>query len=165
MITIQNYYNGVECELFGVFTSAIREVCSKDYSPKQIGAWLPSEYNAEKWKARLQDIKPYIAKHGGIIAGYADIQKGGYIDHFFVSAKYQSKGVGRALMKALLENSNSDRVYSHVSITARPFFEKMGFSVVRENTVDMRGVELPNYIMERISTCTPKTSGRTKRDN
>lgn len=151
MITIQPYYSGVEIELFEIFTSAIGEVCSKNYSPEQISAWLPSEYHADKWKERLEGINPYIAKYESNIAGYADIQKDGYIDHFFVGARYQSEGVGSALMGTLLENSKSDRVYSHVSITARPFFEKKGFIVVKENTVDLRGVELRNYIMERWS--------------
>lgn len=152
MITIQPYYSGVELELFGIFTSAIGEVCIKDYSQEQISAWLPSEYHASKWKDRLESINPYIAKIDGNIAGYADIQKDGYVDHFFVGAKYQSQGVGNALMSTLLESSISDRTYSHVSITARPFFERNGFVVLKENTVDMQGVELQNYIMERWSS-------------
>ncbi|WP_440906606.1 GNAT family N-acetyltransferase (plasmid) [Catenovulum sp. SX2] len=151
MITIQPYYKGVELELFNVFTSAIGDVCSRDYTPDQIRAWIPSEYNAEKWRDRVEGIKPYIAKFNGNIAGYADIQSDGYIDHFFVGSMYQSKGVGSALMATLLKHSNLDRVYSHVSITAKPFFEKNGFVVIRENTVSMRGVKLKNYIMERLA--------------
>ncbi len=149
MITIQPYYSGVEHELFGVFSSAIREVCSKDYAPEQIAAWLPSEYHEDRWRERIEGIHPYIAKLEGSIAGYADIQKDGYIDHFFVSASHQSQGVGKALMDTLLKNSESDRVYSHVSITAKPVFERRGFVVVKDNTVKMRGVVLRNYLMER----------------
>jgi putative acetyltransferase len=151
MITIQPYYSGVELELFEIFTSAIREVCIKDYSPEQISAWLPSEYRDDKWRERLEGINPYIAVYEGNISGYADMQDDGYIDHFFVGAKYQSQGVGNALMATLLEKSKSDRAYSHVSLTARPFFEKKGFTVVKENTVNMRGVDLRNYLMERWS--------------
>lgn len=152
MITIEPYYSGVELELFEIFTSAISEVCSKDYSEKKIRAWLPSEYHADRWKERLEGINSYIAKFQRNIAGYADIQKDGYIDHFFIGSRYQSKGIGSTLMGTLLKNSNSDRIYSHVSLTARSFFEKKGFVVVKENTVEMRGVELRNYIMERISS-------------
>ncbi|GIU02171.1 GNAT family N-acetyltransferase [Shewanella algidipiscicola] len=151
MITIQAYYKGVELELFKVFTSAISETCSRDYTPEQIRAWLPLEYNAEKWRDRVEGINPYIAIYEGKIAGYADLQSDGYIDHFVVGAEYQSKGVGGALMEALIGSSDLNRAYSHVSITARPFFEKYGFVVVGENTVSMRGVELKNYIMERLA--------------
>lgn len=149
MITIKPYYSGVEKDLFEVFTSAISEVCSRDYSANQIRAWLPSDYQADKWKERMEGINPYIALYDGNVAGYADIQNDGYIDHFFVGAIFQSKGVGNALLETLLNNSVSNRVYSHVSITAKPFFEKNGFIVVKDNIVNMQGVELQNHVMER----------------
>jgi putative acetyltransferase len=151
MITIHPYYLGVERELFNIFTSAIRDICIKDYSQEQINAWLPSEYRSQEWKKRLEGINPYIAMLDENIAGYADIQEDGYIDHFFVGAKYQSQGIGKALMNSLLGNTKSERAYSHVSITAKPFFEKNGFVVVKENTAVIRGVELRNFVMERWS--------------
>jgi len=36
------------------------------------------------------------------------------------------------------------------SITAKPFFEKMGFSVVQEQSVSRRGETLTNYLMEKF---------------
>lgn len=150
MINIHPYYSGVEKELFDVFSSAIQEVCSKDYTPEQIAAWLPSPYDADKWKSLMGKLKPYIAKIDGQVAGYADLQKDGYIDHFFVSARHQSQGVATALMDTLLKaGAEHERLYAHVSITARPFFEHKGFSVVSENVVVREGVGLKNYIMER----------------
>ena len=97
MIKVHPYRCGQEKELFDVFSSAIQEVCSKDYTPEQIAAWLPSSYDADKWKSLMDKLKPYIAKVDGQVAGYADLQKDGYIDHFFVSARYQSQGVATAL--------------------------------------------------------------------
>jgi len=38
---------------------------------------------------------------------------------------------------------------AEVSITARPFFERRGFCVVREMQTEVRGVTLVNYLMER----------------
>ena len=150
MIKVHPYRCGQEKELFDVFSSAIKEVCSKDYTPEQINAWLPSSYDADKWKSLMDKLKPYIAKVDGQVAGYADLQKDGYIDHFFVSARHQSQGVATALMDTLLKaGAGHDRLYAHVSITARPFFEHKGFSVVSENVVVREGVGLKNYIMER----------------
>jgi putative acetyltransferase len=42
------------------------------------------------------------------------------------------------------------RVYAEASITARPLFEKLGFRVIRQNIVPIKGVELINYSMERL---------------
>ena len=42
------------------------------------------------------------------------------------------------------------RYFSEVSITARPFYERMGFKVVNDQQVDMRGVTLTNFVMEKV---------------
>lgn len=40
--------------------------------------------------------------------------------------------------------------YRHPSsITAKPFFEKRGYIVIKEQTVERFGVELRNYVMEK----------------
>lgn len=64
------------------------------------------------------------------------------IDHFFCHYKFQGKGVGRAMMEYIIEQAKQrgiSRLYSEVSITARPFYERMGFTLVREQQVEMRG--------------------------
>ena len=38
----------------------------------------------------------------------------------------------------------------HISITAKPFFQRMGFAVVKEQTVDCRGEIFTNFAMEKI---------------
>ena len=43
------------------------------------------------------------------------------------------------------------RFYSEVSITARPFYEKFGFKVAKEQTVEIRGQKLRNFVMEKLS--------------
>tara|TARA_R100001377_G_scaffold60217_2_gene36447 strand:- start:1821 stop:2279 length:459 start_codon:yes stop_codon:yes gene_type:complete len=150
MLTINPYYQGIEKELFDIFRSAITQICSKDYSEEQIKAWAPAQYDHAKWKQRIDAIEPFVAVLDGEVVGYADIQKDGYIDHFFVSGNFQSKGVGKALMSRLLTRRiDAEKAYSNVSITARPFFEKHGFKVVKENCVLIRGIALSNFTMER----------------
>lgn len=39
------------------------------------------------------------------------------------------------------------RFRTHASITARLFFEKRGFQIVKEQTVKRNGVEMMNYVM------------------
>ena len=41
------------------------------------------------------------------------------------------------------------RVFTEASVTARPFFERRGFRVVRERRVARRGVQLTNFAMEK----------------
>ena len=150
MVTIRPYHQGIEKALFEVFRSAITHVCSKDYSEEQIKAWVPAEYVHAKWKSRIDAIAPFVAVLDGEVAGYADIQKDGYIDHFYVSGKFQSRGVGKSLMITLLtQRLDAKKAYSNVSITAKPFFEKHGLKVVTENVVQIRDIGLVNFTMER----------------
>ncbi|GAL15298.1 putative acetyltransferase [Vibrio astriarenae] len=41
------------------------------------------------------------------------------------------------------------RLYSHVSITARPFYERMGFTVIKEQLIEVRQHHLKNFVMEK----------------
>ncbi|WP_369921712.1 hypothetical protein AB8E32_05500 [Marinomonas polaris] len=50
---------------------------------------------------------------------------------------------------SLADERDASRLYSHVSIAARPFFEHFGFSVMNEQRISLRGQELTNFVMER----------------
>ena len=88
-----------------------------------------------------------------VIVGFAEFEPSGYIDCFYVHHEYQGKGVGSALMVSIFGKAEQDdikRIFAEVSITARPFFEAKGFKVVKEQTVTLRGVQLTNFVMEKI---------------
>ncbi len=42
-----------------------------------------------------------------------------------------------------------DKISTQASITAKYFFEKRGYKVVKEQKVERKGVLLTNYVMER----------------
>ena len=138
--------------LWQVFSSAIHKVCINDYSPEQVNAWAPKKYNEDAWKARILDIDPFVAVYQGEIAGYADCQSSGYIDHFFVHASFQSRGVASRLMDQIIQKATVEGVsqlFSHVSETAKGFYCRYGFTVQKKQGVNMGGVWLHNYIMSK----------------
>ena len=56
------------------------------------------------------------------------------------------------MMEYVIEQAKQrgiSRLYSEVSITARPFYERMGFNLVREQQVEMRGQLMTNFVMEQ----------------
>ncbi len=152
MIELRAFQPGDEPALRAVFASAIHEVASRDYSPLQVDTWAPRRYDANAWARRMQGIAPFVALVDGRIAGYADLQPGGYIDHFFVAAQAGGQGVGGALMRRILARADElglRELTSEVSITAQPFFAHFGFEVVEHRVVDVRGVEMRNAAMRR----------------
>ncbi|HDZ5414649.1 TPA: GNAT family N-acetyltransferase [Vibrio harveyi] len=130
----------------------VRNVNRRDYNEQQVKAWALDEFDSEIWLQKMMDIQPFVAELDGVIVGYSDVQSSGLVDHFFCHHAYQGQGVGRALMAHVFKQAKEKgltRLYSEVSITARPFFEHMGFSVLKEQQVEVRGAILTNYVMER----------------
>lgn len=153
MLKIRKFQKGDESELRQIFFKTIRNVNIKDYSEQQVQAWAPDDYDQSEWLKRMSSINPFVATLKGKIVAYADIQDDGYIDHFFCHWNYQGKGIGKALMLKLItagKPKGITRLYSHVSITAKPFFEHFGFQVVKCQQVKIRNQVLTNYIMEKF---------------
>lgn len=79
----------------------------------------------------MRDLRPFVVEVEGEIAGYADIQPNGYIDHFFVSGAYPRQGVGTLLMSRIHDEAKLlgiSELTADVSKTAEPFFLHCGFS-------------------------------------
>lgn len=75
-----------------------------------------------------------------------DIDKTGYLDRLFVHLGYQRKGIATAICNRL-ESAVQENIVTHASITARPFFEKRGYKVAREQQVERQGIFLTNFVM------------------
>ena len=137
-----------------MFFNTIRNINRRDYSQAQVEAWAVDSLDAQYWAKRMDGLSPFVAEIDGVIVGYTDLQSDGLIDHFFCHHEYQGKGVGRALMTHVMEVGQSrgiHRYYSEVSITARPFYEHLGFSFVEEKIAKIKGQELKYNLMEKFS--------------
>ncbi len=151
-ISIRDFTPADAKALWEVYFHTVRNVNCRDYSPQQVQAWAPSDFDFTLWQKRMEGLKPFVAVVDGVIAGYSDLQEEGLIDHFFCHYQFQGKGVGRALMThifALGEQRGIKRYHSHVSLTARPFYERMGFEMVKQQTLDVRGQRLTNFLMQK----------------
>jgi putative acetyltransferase len=152
MITLRGFQAGDEPALRAVFASAIHGTARRDYSQLQVDAWAPRDHDPAAWASRMQGIAPFVAVIDGVVVGYADVQPGGYIDHFYVAAAAGGQGVGGALMRRILaraEELGLAELISHVSLTAQPFFAHFGFEIVEHRVVDVRGVEMRNAAMRK----------------
>lgn len=154
MLIIRNYVKSDAEALWKLFFNTIRNINSRDYSQAQVEAWAPASLPDNVWQNRMDGLSPFVAEIEGVVVGYTDLQSDGLIDHFFCHHEYQGQGVGRALMGHVMKVGKTrgvTRLYSEVSITARPFYEHMGFIVAKEQMLETRGQKLRNFVMEKIS--------------
>src|SRR5207248_3280421 len=138
--------------LLVLFRDTIRRVNSRDYSPDQIRAWASDDIDPAGWASRFAGRFAVVAEETGRPVGFAELESDGHIGRVYVSADHQRRGIGRSLLEAAVAEARRlgiVRLYSEVSITARPFFEALGFAVLAPQTVMCRGAEFVNYRMER----------------
>lgn len=84
-----------------------------------------------------------------MIIGFGDIDQTGYLDRLYVNKDSQNKGVATAICDKLESEVKFACVTVHASITAKPFFEKRGYKILKMQEVEREGVCLRNYIMQK----------------
>lgn len=144
---IRKYREEDQAEILSLFYETVHTVNAKDYNEKQLDAWAPQDNDYEHLNAALRNNLTLLAIEDGKITGFADIDENGYLDHLFVHKDYQRRGIASALCSRIEEGFK--RIETHASITARPFFEKRGYVVVKAQDVKIRGEILRNYVMEK----------------
>lgn len=151
-IIIRQYADDDAQDLANIYYNTIHFINSNDYTGSQINAWAPSSSLEETgWKNKWGKIIPIIAQLGDKVVGFAEFEANGHIDCFYVHHEHQCCGIGSLLMNNILKKAkvlNLKRVFSEVSITAKPFFEAKGFKVVKQQNVSIRGIKFTNFIME-----------------
>ena len=129
-----------------LFYNTVHTVNAKDYTEEQLDAWAMGQVDLNKWAQSLREHYSIVAVENEMLVGFGDIDESGYLDHLFVHADYQGKGIGTMICNRL-EQAVSGNIITHASITARPFFEKRGYRVVKEQQVERQGVFLTNFEM------------------
>ena len=145
-------YRPADCPaLAKLFTETVHTVCAADYTPAELDAWAPPEGpDLAAWDASFQAHCTWIAEIGGRIAGFGDIDPAsGYLDRLYVGRDFQRRGAASALCGVLEAACPVRPVTTHASRTARGFFEKRGYRLLRAQQVERRGQLLENFVMEK----------------
>jgi putative acetyltransferase len=140
-------------EMQELYVKTIKSVCSRDYNEEQIEVWTSSVENTERWKDVLENQVVLVAEKNNQIVGYGTLDKGNYIDFFYVHKDFQGQRIASAILSQVeteARKTGSIKLTSDVSITAKPFFEKNGFKVLQEQKNILKGIELINFKMEKL---------------
>ncbi|GAB4370648.1 MAG: GNAT family N-acetyltransferase [Elainellaceae cyanobacterium] len=154
MISVRDFQPSDLPAIRQLFYNTVTQVNCQDYSPEQIQVWSASAQDDALWHNRWDDHCIYVAEDAGQIVGFAElVPPEEHIDCFYCHHQYQGKGVGSQLLNHLettARSLNLQRLWAEVSITAKPFFLRKGFTVVRSQFVERQGVQLQNFVMEKL---------------
>jgi len=135
-----------------LYRDTILSVNIRDYTREQVNAWAARWTNMPGWNKRMADQHVIVDDIDGHIGGFSSLTKDGHVDLLFVHKDHQGEGVARRLMDGMVTVAMGyglAALTTDASVTARPFFERMGFTVVTPQTIMVDGVALNNFKMTR----------------
>lgn len=142
-------------EMRKLFRATVLTVNSKDYTKEEVEDWASCGDSVEHWKELLAKNNYIGALDGqGGIVGFSSMNAEGYLHSMFVHKDWQGKGVATLLLsevEKIARRYGVHKISVEVSVTARPFFEKHGYKVVKELKAKANRLYLTNYVMEKTS--------------
>ncbi|NRB50885.1 MAG: GNAT family N-acetyltransferase [Saprospiraceae bacterium] len=140
--------------VYQLFYDTVHSINLQHYTPEEVEAWVPTlPPNLQQWQERFLRQHTLLAEIDSHLAGFANLEPDGLnIDMVYTHKDFQGRGVATALVDQLeqaVKKNGGNTIELAASITARPFFEKRGYRLVRENEVLRFGVVLRNFIMRK----------------
>lgn len=136
-----------------LFRTTVLHVNSRDYTEEEVKDWASCGESDGRWKELLSD-NHYIGAFDtdGHMSGFSSMNREGHLHSMFVHKDCQGRGVATLLLseaERLAVEYGAEEITCEVSLTARPFFEKKGYEVVRIQKAKARRLELTNFVMRK----------------
>lgn len=148
-------YRKEDCrEIIQLFYDTVHSVNIRDYTESQLAVWAPQvdQTNLVVWDKSLREHYTVVAEDNNMIVGFGDIDSTGYLDRLFTHKDFQQQGIASKILNEL-EQYAKDKGFSFItteaSITAKLFFEKYGYEIIKEQQIERNGQILTNYLMRK----------------
>lgn len=138
-------------DLMHLFQNTILTINRRDYSQAEVEDWASCGVNSLKWEGMIETHYFIVAlNRQSQIVGFSSITPQGYLHSMFVHKDFQNRGVATLLLEEIERYAAEHqivRITSEVSITARPFFEKLGYQVEVEQKRKANQLTMTNFVM------------------
>lgn len=145
---------------------SIQEVCSLDHSVDEVSAWGNRPYDEESRVKAITEECVFVVEKENQIQGYAHFHflidaeikspKEVYIVALYLTKETIGHGIGKKLVEIIIDECkkmNVKKMSLHSTITAHPFYEKLGFlDTAPMTTVVVNHVPVRCTPMEKILT-------------
>ena len=164
------FINYIECSLFRNIKMEFRKaeegdlalilelfeanvLANTDYTEEQKEIWASSVKNVDMWKSKIKDNFFLLAFEKDKLMGFSSLGPMDYVDMMFVQKDEFGKGIASKLLLNIEEEAKHydlSQLYADVSVSARGFFEKSGYHVVKTNRNIRKGIHLKNFRMKKV---------------
>lgn len=146
-------YRSEDCKkIVDLFFGTVHAVNSVDYTEIQLNAWAPKDMDLYEWDKRLSNNYSVIVEKDNIIIGFGVADDTGYFDLLYTHKDYQGIGVATLItnnIEKYIWQNGIQTITTAVSITAKPFFGKRGYVVLKKQNVECRGQFFINFKMQK----------------
>src|SRR6202167_2394007 len=135
-----------------IFRSSINELTADDYDEDQREAWASRADDEGAFGARLAGALTLLATIDGAVAGFASLKGADHVDMLFVDPEFARQGAGGTLIEALTrlaQARGAKRLTVDASDSARPLFERQGFTAEQRNLVHVGDHSLAHTTMAK----------------
>ncbi|MGR9047755.1 GNAT family N-acetyltransferase [Halobacillus faecis] len=138
------------CHVVRMVRTSILNISPRFYNQGQLSAWAEGINDQPLLHHRFLDAYSLVAKDADdIIIGFASLV-GSHIDFLYVAADRQGEGMATQLLHLLEEQAAKEGVEvltTEASDVARPFFQKRGYAIKKEQVKWIRGISIKNVQM------------------
>jgi putative acetyltransferase len=135
-----------------LFRDTVLAIDQKYYSILQLQAWASVWENEVRWRQKFIRQHFLVAEEGDQIVGFCSFSDDGYLDLFYVHCDHQRRGIASALLgtaEAWAKQNLINLLNTESSKSAHAFFIRQGFTTVKSQTVEIDGIFMDNFIMQK----------------
>lgn len=141
-------------EMQELFRSTVLNVNLRDYTEEETADWASCGDSIERFKELVsQNYFVGAFNEDGCMIGFSSMNEKGYLHSMFVHKDWQGRGVATCLLSEvenIADRFGVAEITSEVSLTARPFFERKGYEVIKIQKRKANKLELTNFVMHKI---------------
>jgi putative acetyltransferase len=130
-VSIRRAADGDRSGICTVHVRAIRETCSRSYSPEQISAWA-GLLSPDSYTVVLQQRVIVVAADGATVIGFGQLnQDTGELDAVYVLPDRQGEGIGGMLLSELEGHARACGITTlelSATMNAAEFYERAGYA-------------------------------------
>ena len=138
-----------------LYARSVEAIGGRHYSADQIRAWAALAPSPRRLNELMRDGRTRLvaADLNDQPVAFGDLELDGHIDLLYCAPEAWGSGVASALYDALegaAQASGVRRLHAEASEAARGFFMRKGFVVTARRELDLSGVAIHNYAVEKV---------------
>jgi len=151
-MTLRPFTAADSSQAAAVFRDAIERIAAADYSPAQCRAWAAHVDDEDAFGRRLGEGYTRVAEDDQGLVAFGQLHPADHVEYLYCHSRGRGRGHAAAILgelEAEARRRGQTILCSEASLTARPFFEKHGYRVLAEETVQRGAVGLRRFRMSK----------------